>query len=178
MSTLAWRTPNKQDRRLLQTFTCAEAKPPKGRPAFWEDEVQRYFRQEALADTNRSVSLDQRFRIAEDAVGIAAAYTHARPEGIHPDLDVLPGQAFRYLLMIGVSLRHRHQGGKVADEVLIDALYDIVEREPDHESVAVMARVDWRNIPSQKMLSRFGFEEVIRGSAAERLGWWLLTLER
>ncbi|MDQ1018937.1 hypothetical protein [Streptomyces afghaniensis] len=178
MSTLAWRTPDKQDRRLLQTFTCAEERPPKGRPAFWEDEVQKYFRQEALADTNRSPSLDQRFRIAEDAMGIAAAYTHARPEGLHPDLRVSPGQACRYLLMLGVALRHRHQGGKVADELLIDALYDIAEREPNRESVVVLARVDWRNIPSQNMLSRWGFEEVIRGSAAERLGWWMLILER
>ncbi|MYR59599.1 hypothetical protein GTY54_26310 [Streptomyces sp. SID625] len=178
MTALTWRTPDKQDRRLLQSFTCAEPKPPKGRPLLWEDEVQKYFRQEALADTNSSARFDQRFRIAEDAAGVAAAYTHARPEQPHPDLRLPPGTACRYLLMLGVAVRHRHQGGKVADAVLLDALHDIAEREPDHESVAVLGRVDRRNLPSQNMLRRWGFEEVIPGSAAMRLGWWLLILER
>ncbi|MEU0953528.1 hypothetical protein ABZ353_14480 [Streptomyces niveus] len=144
----------------------------------WEHEVQTYFRSEALADTNRSLRYDQRFRIAEDAQGIAAAYTHARPAEPHPDLQIPPTHACRYLLVIAIALRHRHQGGKFADEVLIDALYDIVEREPDDDSVAVLARVDYRNVSSRNMFRRTGFEEVLPGTPASRLGWWLLTLER
>lgn len=178
MSTVSWRIPNKRDRGLLQSFSCAQGVPPKGQPLPWEHEVQTYFRHEALADTNRSVRHDQRFRIAEDAQGLAAAYTHARPLEQHPDLHVPSGHACRYLLMIAVALRHRHQGGKLADEVLINALFDIVEREPDHDYVAVFARIDYRNVPSQNRFRRTGFEEVIPGTPTNRLGWWLLTLER
>ncbi|MFE0448142.1 hypothetical protein [Streptomyces fungicidicus] len=131
-----------------------------------------------MADTAASQRWDQRFRIAEDALGIAAAYTHSRPASRHPDLRVPPGTAYRYLLMLGIAERYRNQGGKFADEVLLDALYDILEREPDHESVAVFARVDRHNIPSQKMLSRAGFQQVIPGTPERRLGWWLLTVAR
>ncbi|MFA7761440.1 hypothetical protein ACGFNX_17025 [Streptomyces sp. NPDC048723] len=80
--------------------------------------------------------------------------------------------------MLGIAVRYRNQGGKFADEVLIDALYDILGREPNHESVAVFARVDRHNVPSQRMLGRAGFEQVIAGTAERRLGWWLLTLDR
>ncbi|WP_430378144.1 hypothetical protein [Streptomyces sp. B1-3] len=178
MSDFTWRTPGKHDRRLLQAFTCADGKPPSGRPLFWEEEVQKYFRHQALADTNSWARLDQRFHIAEDASGIAAAYTHARPESPHPDLQLSAGQACRYLLMLGVALRHRFQGGKAADEALLHALHDILHREPDSQSVAVLARVDRRNLPSQKLLLRWDFEEVIPGTVSERLGWWLLIVDR
>ncbi|WP_405801095.1 hypothetical protein OG291_08820 [Streptomyces halstedii] len=178
MSTVTWRVPDKLDRRKLQAFTCALGVPPKGRPPSWEHEVQAYFRTQALADTGASRRWDQRFRIAEDAWGIAAAYTHARPASHHPDLRVPPGTACRYLLMLGIAARYRKQGGKFADEVLLDALYDVLEREPNHESVAVFARVDRHNIPSQKMLGRVGFRQVIAGTPERRLGWWLLTVDR
>lgn len=178
MSTVTWRVPGKLDRRALQAFTCAKGIPPRGRPPSWEHEVQAYFRAEALADTAASHRWDQRFRIAEDVLGIAAAYTHSRPASQHPDLRVPPDTACRYLLMLGIADRYRNQGGKFADEILLDALYDILEREPDHESVAVFARVDRHNVPSQKMLSRADFQQVIPGTAVRRLGWWLLTLDR
>jgi hypothetical protein len=178
VSDFTWRTPGKHDRRLLQAFTCAVGKPPRGRPLFWEEEVQKYFRQQALADTNSSAHLDQRFRVAEDTSGAAAAYTHARPASAHPGLELSAGQACRYLLMLGVAVRHRFQGGKVADEVLLHALHDVLEREPASQSVAVLARVDRRNAPSQALLSRWDFQEVIPGTVSQRLGWWLLVVER
>ncbi|WP_432114726.1 hypothetical protein [Streptomyces sp. S1] len=178
MSTVTWRIPNKRDRRLLQSFSCARELAPTGRPAPWEREVQTYFRSEALADTNGSLTHDQRFRIAEDAQGVAAAYTHARPADVHPDLILPPDCACRYLLMIAVALRHRNQGGKFADEVMIDALHDIAEREPDHDSIAIIARIDHRNAPSRNMFLRAGFEEVVPGNSVSRLSWWLLVLER
>ncbi|GHC88486.1 hypothetical protein GCM10010349_75800 [Streptomyces flavofungini] len=177
MSSFTWRTPGKQDRRLLQTFTCAEGRPPDGRLPFWENEVQKYFRQDALADTNRSAHLGQRFRIAEDASGIVGAYTHARPESLHPDLRLAPDQACRGLLMLGVATRHRHQGGKVADQVFDDALYDMAQRESARKSIVILGHVDRRNVPSQRMLRRQGFEEVVPGTPAERLGLWMLTLD-
>ncbi|MEU8489377.1 GNAT family N-acetyltransferase [Streptomyces sp. NPDC048641] len=141
--------------------------------------MQTYFRHQALADTHAYTRCDQRFRIAEDAEGIAAAYTHARPtDGVVQGIHLPTGHAFRYLLMLGIAARHRHQGGKFADEVVLDALYDVLAREPDHEAIAVMARIDHRNVSSQRLFSRHGFEEVFAGTLTAPLGGWLLIIER
>ncbi|MFI5763624.1 hypothetical protein ACIA8F_22125 [Streptomyces sp. NPDC051563] len=42
----------------------------------------------------------------------------------------------------------------------------------------MFARVDRHNGPSQKLLDRAGFQQVIPGTAERWLGWWLVTLER
>ncbi|MGW7363200.1 hypothetical protein ACWGI8_07180 [Streptomyces sp. NPDC054841] len=178
MTSVVWKIANKQrDAKALEAFTCALKRPPKNRAYSWELEVQKYFHKEVWADTNESSHLGQRFRIAEEAEGIAAAYTHARladqpPEFVPPD-----GEPSRLLVMLGIAVRHRHKGGKFADEVLTDALHDVLDSEPESATINVFAKVHMHNTPSQNMLTRGEFRQHIRATPT-RLGWWILTLER
>ncbi|MGW7641589.1 hypothetical protein [Streptomyces decoyicus] len=173
-----WKIANKQqDARAMEAFTCAVKHPPKNRAFSWELEVQTYFHKAVWADTNESSHLGQRFRIADDGEGIAAAYTHARLAD-QPEFTPPAGEQTRLLVMLGIAIRHRRQGGKFADEVLLDALYDILDSEPDSAKINVLAKVHMHNIPSQKMLKRAGFQQNTAGTPAKPLGWWSLTLER
>ncbi|MEU0060459.1 hypothetical protein [Streptomyces sp. NPDC006334] len=175
---VVWKIANKkQDALGLAAFKCAIKHPPKGRAFSWEAEVEKYFHREVWADTNAHGRLNQRFRIADDGEGIAAAYTHARmaaQRGFTPPT----GEQTRLLVMLGIAVRHRGQGGKFADEVLLDALYDILNSEPESAKVNVLAKVHMRNVPSQKMLTRAGFQQQTEGTPTKPLGWWSLTLER
>ncbi|WP_328951333.1 hypothetical protein OG778_30275 [Streptomyces sp. NBC_00184] len=178
MTTVSWRTPQKNtDRAALDAFKCAERVPPSRKAPSWELEVEKYFHGQVWADTNRSRSLDQRFRVAEDVEGIAAAYTHARAAGLHPELSVPADTICRYMVMLGIAIRYRHQSGKFADEVLLNALYDIQDREAGQPEIVVFAKVHRHNQPSQKMLGRAGFEEDIPGTSASPLAWWSLILQ-
>ncbi|MEU9072107.1 hypothetical protein AB0D60_35135 [Streptomyces sp. NPDC048306] len=179
MTFVVWKTAEKrEDTRALQGFTCALKQPPRGREYSWELEVQKYFRKAVWADTSESRHLDQRFRIAIDGEGVAAAYTHARLADQPAQFVVHADEQSRLLVMLGVAVRYRHEGGKFADEVLLDALYDILESEPYSANVNVLAKVHMRNIPSQRMLTRAGFQQHTTGTSTRPLGWWSLTLER
>ena len=70
------------------------------------------------------------------------------------------------------------RSARLGDDSPVDGWSQPDKREPDSHSVAVLARVDRRNIPSQKMLLRWDFEEMIPGTVSERLGWWLLIVDR
>ncbi|MGW4775136.1 hypothetical protein ACWEPA_00570 [Streptomyces filamentosus] len=175
---VVWKIANKkQDASGLAAFKCAIKRPPRDRAFSWEREVEKYFHREVWADTNASSHLGQRFRIADDGEGIAAAYTHARMAD-QPGFTPPAGEQTRLLVMLGIAVRHRGQGGKFADEVLLDALYDILDSEPDSATINVLAKVHMHNVPSQKMLTRAGFQQNTAGTATKPLGWWSLTLER
>ncbi|MFF9246839.1 hypothetical protein [Streptomyces globisporus] len=178
MTTVSWKVADKQrDEEALKAFTCARRVPPNRRPYSWELEVQKYFHNEVWADTNESIYLGQRFRIAEDADGIAAAYTHSRLAD-QPPFPVSDGSQTRLMVMLGIATRYRWQGGKFADEVLLDALYDIQDSEPESAEIIVIGKVHMNNLPSQKMLKRADFEQSTQGSVARPLGLWRLTLTR
>ncbi|MFD3578236.1 hypothetical protein [Streptomyces sp. NPDC058644] len=175
---VVWKIANKkQDASAMEAFKCAIKHPPKNRTFSWEREVEKYFHKEVWADTNASSLLDQRFRVADDGDGIAAAYTHARIAD-QPDFTPPAGEQTRLLVMLGIALRHRGKGGKFADEVLSDALYDILDSEPDSTTINVLAKVHMHNVPSQKMLTRAEFQQDTAGTPAKPLAWWSLTLER
>ncbi|MFD7959235.1 hypothetical protein ACFV5J_00320 [Streptomyces zaomyceticus] len=167
----------KQDALDLAAFKCAIKHPPNNRAFPWEGEVEKYFHREVWADTNASSHLGQRFRIADDGEGIAAAYTHARMAD-QPGFTPPAGEQTRLLVMLGIALRHRGKGGEFADEVLLDALYDILDAEPESAKINVLAKVHMHNAPSQKMLTRAGFQQNTAGTPTKPLGWWSLTLGR
>ncbi len=180
-----WRPAVKnRDTVALRSFTCARAWKGAKRPPIYEDEVQRYLRQHAVAATNRSrdQGRDGRLILAEDSRGIAAAYTHQRfdePQR-HPNLDIPDDLPQREICFLGVGLWRRGTG--FADTVVAHALWDVLDRSPEAPLVYIWCRVDHRNEPSQKMLTRAHFTEVTHGGPGAqpdaRLGWWLRMMPR
>lgn len=179
MTDVVWKIADEQrDARKLEAFTCALQHPPRNKSLVWELEVQKYFRKGVWADTNASRHLGQSFRIAEDPDGIAAAYTHSRLADQPPEFVPPARSQTRLLVMLGIAVRYRRQGGKFADEVLLNALYDIQDCEPESHEINVLAKVHMGNIPSQNMLERAEFQQGVPGTPARPYGWWYLILRR
>lgn len=97
-------------------------------------------------------------------------------------LDIPASHVARELCFLAVAVRHRNQNGTVADEAVIEALWDIRDQEPAAERIWVLGRVDYRNKASMRMLQRHSFREVTRGEPPpkgdQRLGWWLRVLDQ
>lgn len=182
MSNLTWRTPadNPFDRALMQAFTCTTPRPPMGapHPRLWEWEVQSTVRNRLLKDTARYEHLDQVVRLAEDDDGIAAVFAHARMKDWPPELGLPPGVPVRTLLILAIATRYRGAGGQLADRVMEEALYDILDREPDARRVVVLARIDHRNATSERLARRQGFELQDPGHPDRPLGLWYINLYR
>ncbi|MFF2305960.1 hypothetical protein ACFVVP_26055 [Streptomyces sp. NPDC058128] len=183
---IRWReAAKKTDTLSLRTFTCTTRRKGKYDPPFHEDEVQRYFRQHAITAANRSRDQGRggRLMIAEDSQGIAAAYTHQRldpsrfPDRLASALTVAgPREVVRELCFLAVATHHRGKGGALANEAITEALYDIIDSEPEAERIHVLGQVDYHNTASMQLLERFNFEQLTKGvpppRGDQRLGWW------
>ena len=79
----------------------------------------------------------------------------------------LPG--VHKIRLIGVSTSHRGQGGGVAHECLEQTLAMLATRTPGER---VLGLVDYRNLPSRRLVSSLGFVEVtLPGIAPEFVSW-------
>ena len=167
-----------EDRTALQAFTCTTGRPPMGapHPRPWELEVQGDIRQRLLRNTTRNRHLDQRFQIAEDDIGIAAVFAHARMSEVPDDLAIPAEVPMRMLLYGAVALRHRGTG--LADTMMTEALYDVLDREPAAALLGVLAKVDHRNSASERMCERHGFGLIRPGTVHNPYGLWGRTLTR
>ncbi|MGW9439607.1 hypothetical protein [Streptomyces sp. NPDC055607] len=184
-----WREAVKnRDTVALRRFTCTTKREGKRHPPPHEDQVQRYFRQHAIAAANRSRDQGNggRLMIAEDSLGIAAAYTHQRLTNLPPKVALSlgfmgAGEVTRELCFLAVATRHRSKGGALADDAVARALYDILDCEPEAERIHVFGQVDYNNKASMKMLERFNFRQLTQGvpppTGDQRLGWWLHIID-
>ncbi|MFF0561955.1 hypothetical protein [Streptomyces sp. NPDC004266] len=185
-----WREAVKnRDTVALRRFTCTTKREGKKGPPPHEDQVQRYFRQHAITAANRSRDQGNggRLMIAEDSLGIAAAYTHQRLTTKLPPKVLLAlgfmgaGEVTRELCFLAVATRHRSKGGALADDAVARALYDIIDCEPEAERIHVFGQVDYNNKASMKMLERFNFRQLTQGvpppTGDQRLGWWLHVID-
>ncbi|MFB7235020.1 hypothetical protein ACFCXK_09640 [Streptomyces sp. NPDC056269] len=182
-----WRQARKLDRHLIQsTFECAAVRSGQKSAPAWESEVQRFLRHDALtaARTKRNQGQDGRFLIGVDTQGVAAALTHYRmlPTDFEEELGNIGNQPVREISFLGIHLRHRRSGGAVADDALDAAFYDILDREPDANTIYVIGRADYRNNGSMRMLTRNGFTKIKDGVPPPhentRLSWWVRPLAR
>ncbi|MFB7609785.1 hypothetical protein [Streptomyces gardneri] len=183
---IIWREATKADTVRMQSFTCTNQRRQRGEIPY-EREVQAFFRQRAIPETNCSIDarLDGRLMIAEDCHGIAAAYAHrllARHEYPPKLEDLPPDQPIRELCFLGIALRHRGKGGAMAGEAINEALWDILDSAPEASRIYVTGLVDYRNKASERMLIRYDFEQVSEGGPPptkdnpDRLGRWIRIL--
>ncbi|MEU0001873.1 hypothetical protein ABZ069_33690 [Streptomyces microflavus] len=189
--TIHWREAVKsRDTVALRRFTCTTRREGKNAPPPHEDEVQRYFRQHAIAAANRSRDQGRggRLVIAEDAQGIAAAFTHQRvdparfPPKLARALDITgAGEVVRELCFLAVATRYRGRGGLLANEAVTEALYDIIDCESQAQRIHVLGQVDYHNKASMQMLERFNFSRLTQGvpppKGDQRFGWWLHIID-
>ncbi|MFI8100477.1 hypothetical protein [Streptomyces sp. NPDC086023] len=121
-------------------------------------------------------------------MGIAAAYTHQRldPTTFPPQLALAldfmgAGEVVRELCFLAVATRNRGKEGALADEAVTEALYDIIDCEPEAERIYVLGQVDYNNKASMQMLDRFNFRQLTQGvpppRGDQRLGWWLHIID-
>jgi hypothetical protein len=148
---LAWREVERQDRLLLQGFTCTVAAaydPSRGQkvhPRPWELEVQSYIR-----NYRPPAGPGETFLLGLDNEGIGAVSCAAifdkQPEVIK-------------LLAVAVSTRYRGQGGAVADEALLEGLNAAADLgvASGLSVVSVFGLIHSRNLASQGMCQRHGF---------------------
>lgn len=161
-----------EDRAALQGFTCTSDRPPMGapHPKPWELSVQSDIRQRLLKNTASNRHLDQRFQLAMDEKMIAAVHAHARMTEAPDELTLPTGVCVRGLLYVAVAREYRSTG--LADRVMAEALYDIIDCEPDAPSIAVLAKIDYRNGPSERMCRRHGFDLIRQGTPQNPYGLW------
>ncbi|WP_326827141.1 hypothetical protein [Streptomyces sp. NBC_01751] len=190
-----WREATKPDAVYMQTFTCTSARPKHGKDGVnVEHQVQAFFRQYAIKQTNRARDerLDGRLMIAEDSKGIAAAYAHRllAPQEYPEELEIPVNCPVRDLCFLAVAERYRvttgalypeaSAPGALADEAINEALWDIKVRAPDAPRIYVTGLVDYRNAASLRMLTRNHFDEISRGcpppTVDNRLGRWMRIL--
>ncbi|MFJ7065190.1 hypothetical protein [Streptomyces sp. NPDC101115] len=178
MKTVKWRPATKQDRALLNGFTCTP-KPKKdnsGRPLHnplpWERPVQSWFRNDAIASTARAAGDDQQLWILPEKGSISAAYAHARCALV----DYSGPQ--RLMVALAVSLEHRRAGRKVADSSFEHALSTIRGSELT-KPVLVLGKIDIRNQASQALVARAGMALVdhLQGDDGAVLGLWAMEID-
>ncbi|MFD3945536.1 hypothetical protein [Streptomyces sp. NPDC058579] len=190
-----WREVTKQDKTYMQSFACTAERRRRGEIRV-EYTVQAFFRHFGIAKTNQAkdAGLDGRLLIAEDSEGIAAAYAHRllEPDEYPQELEVPDDCPVRDLCFLAVAERYRVAGGALfgqtgtpgamADEAINEALWDIRDRAPKAPRIYVTGLVDYRNIPSMRMLTRNHFDELSRGgpppSGDNRLGRWMRILRQ
>lgn len=187
MIDLSWREATKADTQLLQGFTCTE--PARrlrgGRPAphhrEWEREVQTWFRSgDALADSNADALHGGRLLLGFVEGDLAVCVSHARLR--NPGVETPLRQHLNYegpirvLKAVGVACAHRGAGGRLADQALEYALEDMVSQETSEE-ILVLGRIDSRNKPSERLVTRNGFELLDDLPAPEELRNWYTIIE-
>ncbi|MER6443326.1 hypothetical protein ABT275_44715 [Streptomyces sp. NPDC001185] len=166
-----------RDSKALGAFVCTLPSPP--RPPTWEKRVQKFF-QSGVWDRIRELpDADARVRVIEDEQGVAAAYVHLRFDADHPEYRPAQGYADRLIGYLAIATRYRHLGGGFADEALTDALYSVLDAEPQADAgVVVWGKVDHRNKASKRMLTRNGFQYRSSFPDDGPLEHWALRLQR
>uniref|UniRef100_A0AAU2JYM7 Uncharacterized protein n=1 Tax=Streptomyces sp. NBC_00049 TaxID=2903617 RepID=A0AAU2JYM7_9ACTN len=193
---IKWREVSKADTRYMRSFTCTSSPSPKNRGEIGvEHQVQAFFRQYAIAETNaaKDADLDGRLMIAEDSEGIAAAYSHRllAPGEYPTELEIPAHCPVRDLCFLAVAERYRTRSdvlfgeaprGTMADEAIDEALWDIKDRSPDAARIYATGFVDYRNTASMRMLARNHFNEISTGrpppTGNNRLGLWMRILRQ
>nr|WP_240109487.1 magnesium chelatase domain-containing protein [Streptomyces sp. MUM 203J] len=177
VNSVNWRRAIKQDRALLNGFTCTPKpkKDRKGRPLHnslpWERSVQSWFRDESLTSTAKAAAADQQLWILPENGRIAAAYAHARCSLV----DYAGPQ--RLIMALAVSMKHRRAGRKVADATFEHALSTI--RGSDSGSpILVLGKIDTRNKASEALAARAGMALIdhLDGDDGSRLGLWAVEV--
>jgi RimJ/RimL family protein N-acetyltransferase len=150
---VTWREARREDRTLLQGFTCCAPLPQNqmGRkfphPKPYEYEVQSFFR-----EFRPPTGPDQKLLlgIREDDLCAVIAMSRQKSSG---EIGYVKLQA------VAISLDERGKGGILANEVIDVSLREAFKfaLEQELHRVRVVAFVDQRNTPSQLMLERAGF---------------------
>lgn len=179
MSLAPWRDAEyERDAKSLSVFECALPHPPSSKPASWEKSVQRFFQEDVWRKLEQLRDADPHFRVLEDDHGIAAAYTHNRLEGTD-GFHVQDGYGSRLIGFLAIATRYRRQGGDFANQVLIDALWNILDAEKDCErGVFVWGKVHRRNVASKAMLTRNGWKYRASVPDLGPLEHWLFRVDR
>jgi RimJ/RimL family protein N-acetyltransferase len=158
-SAISWREARREDRPLLQGFTCCGPVPrgQTGRrfphPKPYEYEVQSFFR-----DFRPPTGADQKLFLGlrETDLRAAIAMSRQRPDG---EIGYVKLQA------VAVGISERGIGGSLANEVMEVSLREAFKLASTQElnRVRVVAFVDPMNAQSKRMLARAGFD--LRGTS-------------
>lgn len=145
---LAWRKATADDRPALQRFTCTRRERRNKRtvyPRGWERIAESAVRTVNPECDERSTVL-----VGVDSAGIAAVVS----VGLLEDEE-----ASYYIELIAVEMRHRNNGGAVADAALDEAVQWVVNHgdAAGYAEVEIFAELDPRNAASRALLSRYGF---------------------
>ncbi|MGD6750381.1 hypothetical protein [Streptomyces sp. BH105] len=140
--------------------------------------MQRFFQEQVWEQLKVDAARDPRLRVAEDDEGIAAVYLHLQWDSEHPNYQPPLGYGQRLVAFLGIAVRHRRQGGSLADEVLTDALYEALDADDAPGGVSVWGKVHWRNEPCKSMLTRRGFEYASIMENQGPLEHWYLDVAR
>lgn len=165
---LRWRLATSEDRGHLSVFKCTDDitkphRPPwvDRHPRMWEYEAQSWLR--SLRPPH---PLPKRLLVGLDADGLAAA--------IH--WEEVDGPSYVDVIVAGVALRCRRQGGGFADEMMEQALDAMTARviESDGDTLRVSAAIFADNHPSQRMCRDAGMRHRDMGGPNVQL--WTMTL--
>jgi len=165
---LTWRPAARSDRPALQEFTCTVpdqrlfGQVKRWHPKKWEQDVQSFIRA-----CRPPAGPDEQLLLGLDGAGIAAVCSLAEQGSA----------ALVKIRAIAVDVRHRGQGGAVADEAMEVALEAAGARalEKGLDTVQVIGWVDPQNEASKRMNTRAGFG--FKGLTSDGLEQWILVLD-
>ncbi len=139
----------------FQTFSCTEPRPKsaQGRtlphPKQWELDAQSILRRSSECLRSGSVLVVGWSESNDDILAVA---------------HVIPGSSgslvAAHVAAIGVSTTVRGQGGAIADRTLVQVRHAVLEAARGSEPTAVLAtaNIHTRNLPSQRLFERAGYE--------------------
>ncbi|MGW2612702.1 hypothetical protein ACWC4A_51940 [Streptomyces mirabilis] len=171
MEGVNWSLGDKSDRIKLQGFACCPGcrtetvrhpQDPRQCVTEWAHEVQTYFRQRAIAQTNsRKRSHDQRLLLLHDAGELVGAAVHAST--LHSSPPERPARFERRLEFYAISFSRQGQAlsnGEYASQALLRAVVsDITTRHDPRDEVILTAYIDPENLASQHCLARNGWRQ-------------------
>lgn len=170
MHQFAWRDATRNDRPLLQSFSCTATsrRDRSGRrlahPRPWEREVEAWIRsQTPPAGPNESLRLEE---LGPYLRAVGALALAERREGI----------VIVKLRAVAINIAHRGGDGTVADGVIEDVLRTATElaAAAGGTRTILVAWVDHRNLPSKRLLGRSGF--ALRRALPHNLEEWVVEV--
>jgi hypothetical protein len=144
----------------LQRFTCTTPSPrsPRGRrlihPRPWELEAQSLLRNVSHSSGSEDLVLIGR-GVSEPADWEIRAVAWCEWH----EVEVTPAL---FIKTCGVSLEFRRQSGEAAGE-LMEQIFEVARQrlaEQAEGQVVIHGNIHVRNVPSERLFSRFGFEPV------------------
>jgi len=161
-----WRDAIRPDRPLLQAFCCTKPAPrdKRGRPRPhlrpWERQVEAWIRQLTPPAGHRRV-----LRVAGD-FGTILGVSALRIDKVLEPVPIVQ------LQVIAIHVHMRGTGGSFADQMMADSLQSALRLavQASKTGAVVLAAVDPRNAPSQRLLRRSGF--IMRAVLANDLQEW------